>query len=362
MKERQSNIELLRILSMFFIVLEHIVLDGTEFFSAPVGHQLLAANSILGFTYVGVNVFILITGYFGADFSWKRLLSLYLICGFYELVSFIIAYLLGDAQFVTTSLSYIIFPLSRSSGWFVHCYVVLLFLLPLINAGLNNLDKKGYIYVLVTLTILNLYFGWFHKQEDFNASGYNASQMVYVYVIGRYLKQYVDWSRIRSGRGYIFMIWLILSILWGVTQTVCVTIHTIPHWNGWAYNNPVVLASAIALFMLFGCMEMKPSRTINMFAVGMFSVYLIHMNRYLGKYLYQGVHSIIYNPAVNDSLWLQVIILVAIALVVLFVLSLVDMPRAYIHKWIMSKYDNVVTLHTHAHTARINNMNNIDPV
>ena len=79
---RQSNIELLRIVSMFFIVLEHILIMGTEFFSASISNQLYVANSIIGFTYIGVNCFILITGYFGADFSWKRLVNLYLICMF----------------------------------------------------------------------------------------------------------------------------------------------------------------------------------------------------------------------------------------------------------------------------------------
>ena len=36
---RQSNIELLRIISMFFIVLEHVLIMGTEFFSASIGKQ-----------------------------------------------------------------------------------------------------------------------------------------------------------------------------------------------------------------------------------------------------------------------------------------------------------------------------------
>lgn len=336
MKDRQSNIELLRIVSMFFIVLEHILIMGTSFFDSHIGNQLIAANTIIGFTYIGVNCFILITGYFGADFSWKRLLSLYLICAFYELVGFVIAFGLGDVQLNRESLSYIVFPLSHSKEWFVRCYVVLLLLLPLINAGLNSLDRKGHTYVLVVLTILNLYFGWFQKQENFNATGYNVSQMVYLYVIGRYFYRSVDWDKLRSKCGYIFLIWLVSSVLWGVLQNIN-NLHPIPHWNGWAYNNPVVLVSSIALFMLFGCISMKPSRFINTFAAGMFSVFLVHMNRYLGKYLYDWVRSIIDSPEVSQSLCLQVITLIAIALVVLICLTVVDMPRAYVHKHIMKR-------------------------
>lgn len=351
MKERQSNIELLRIVSMLFIVLEHILIMGTDFFSVPSGNQLLVANSIIGFTYVGVNCFILITGYFGADFSWKRLLSLYLICAFYELVGFLIVYSQGDVAWSTTALSYIIFPLSHSSVWFIRCYVILLLLLPIINAGLNNLDKKGYLYVLLLLTILNLYFGWFHKQQNFNGDGYNASQMVYVYVIGRYLNQYVDWEKLRTYRGYILLAWFLLSVCWGIIQTINNNIHVVPHWNGWAYNNPVILASSIALFMVFGSMEIKSSRVIHTLAAGMFSVLLIHLNRYMGKYLYDGVRSLIYSPILSQSIWLQIVALILVAIMVLVGVAVIDMPRAKVHKWLMNKFEKVLS-HTHTHTHK----------
>lgn len=310
MKERQSNIELLRIVSMFFIVLEHILINGTDFYSHAIGNQLLVANSIIGFTYIGVNCFILITGYFGAEFSWRRLISLYLICGFYELVGSVIAYAHGDVAWSTTAWSYIIFPLSHSNMWFIRCYVILLLLLPILNAGLKQLNQQQYIYALIALTVLNLYFGWFHKQADFNATGYTASQMVYLYVIGRYLGRYTDWDKIRKYRHYLLLSWLVLSILWGVLQNVHNTVCVVPHWNGWAYNNPVVLVSAILFLAIFRCIEIRPSKWINLFGGAMLGVFLIHMNRYVGTYIYNGVRSIIYIPILANTMWLQVLVLV----------------------------------------------------
>lgn len=326
---------------MFFIVLEHIVIMGTDFFTAPIGNQFMVANSIIGFTYIGVNCFILITGYFGANFSWKRLLSLYLVCAFYEVVGFTVAYSHGDVVWSTKALSYIVFPLSHSNVWFVKCYVILLLLLPILNAGLERLDKKQYLYVLLLLTVLNLYFGWFHKQPNFNGDGYNASQMVYVYVIGRYIYHYVDWEKIRTYRGYVLAVWLLLSLFWGVIQNVNNLVHVVPHWNGWAYNNPVILASAISFFMVFGCMEIKTSQVINTLAAGMFSVFLIHMNRYIGKYLFDGVREFVYSPILNHSLGAQVFVLVVIAMVVVIGIAIIDMPRAKVHKWLISNVINI---------------------
>lgn len=343
MKERQSNIELLRIVSMFFIVIEHLLIMGTDFFSAPIGNQLLVANSIIGFTYIGVNCFILITGYFGADFSWKRLLSLYLICFFYELVGILFEYSMGDVALNTTSLSYMIFPLSHSNNWFVRCYVILLFLLPIINAGLERLEKRQFLYILLLLTVLNLYFGWFHKQENFNGNGYNASQMIYMYVIGRYISRYVNIAQIRILRKYILLIWCASSILWGVIQNIHNTIHSVPHWNGWAYNNPVLIISAVALFLFFASLEIKPSRIVNVFAAGMFPVFLIHMNRYIGPYLFHSVHDVIYSNLFTHALWIQVVVLIVIALLVLIACSIIDIPRARLHKWILCQYENLLS-------------------
>lgn len=343
---RQSNIELLRIICMFFIVLEHILIMGTDFFANPVGNQLVVANTIIGFTYVGVNCFILITGYFGADFSWKRLLSIYLTCLFYELAGFLIACGLGDVEWSMTVLSYILFPLSHSNIWFIRCYVILLLLLPILNSGLERLDKKQYLLVLLLLTILNLYFGWFHMQPNFNGDGYNASQMVYLYAIGRYLYRYVNWEQIRAYKNLFLVGWVIMAIIWGMAQNVSELVYEIPHWNGWAYNNPIVLIAAIVFFAYFRCIEIPQSKAVNILASTMVAVLVIHMNRYLGSYIFDGVREVIYMPVVANSLWLQVLALILLAVVGVMVLAMCDLPRLTVHKWLLNRE----LVHTHTHT------------
>ncbi|MBR6550684.1 MAG: acyltransferase [Paludibacteraceae bacterium] len=330
---RQSNIELLRIVSMFFIVLEHVLIMGTEFFSAPMGNQLYVANTIIGFTYIGVNCFILITGYFGADFSWKRLINLYLVCCFYELVGFVVAYYHGDVECTTTAIGYIIFPLSRSNTWFIRCYVILLFLLPIINLGLEQLNKRNFLYVLLLLTLLNLYFGWFQKQENYNAIGYNPSQMIYLYVIGQYLNRFVDWQSIKKRKFHLIISWILLSLLWGIIQNLSTNYH-IPHWNGWAYNNPIVLSASIIFFAYFLCLDIPYSKIINSLGVAMLGVFLIHMNRYLGNYIYGFVNSIVYYPTIAQSIIYQICILIGVSVGVYFMSYIIEIPR-----WIINDRD-----------------------
>lgn len=353
MRERQSNIELLRIVSMFFIVAEHILIMGTDFFSSSLGAPHMVANTIIGFTYIGVNCFILITGYFGAEFSWKRLISLYLICGFYELIGFIIAYVQGDAEMNVTAFSYILFPLSHSNAWFIRCYVILLLFLPILNRGLNGLDKKQFIYVIVLLTILNLYFGWFHKQANFNGDGYNASQMIYLFVIGRYLGKCIDWQHVRNYRKCIIGFWVMLSLFWGIIQNINDMVHVVPHWNGWAYNNPILILSAILFFAYFRCINIKPNKWINFLGATMLGVFLIHINRYMGGYIYDIVKTIVYSPMIADSLVLQVLVLICLAVVLVSIMGIVEMPRMQVHRWVLNKWTNIsLYTHTHTHTAR----------
>lgn len=346
---RQSNIELLRIISMFFIVLEHVLIMGTEFFSDPLGNQLYIANTIIGFTYIGVNCFILITGYFGADFSWKRLINLYLICGFYELIGFIVAYCHGDVECTATAIGYVIFPLSRSNTWFIRCYVVLLFLLPVINLGLDKLDKQKYVYVLFLLTILNLYFGWFHKHENYNSIGYNPSQMIYLYVIGRYLNRFMDWKSIKKRKIYLFISWILLSLLWGCIQNLSAN-YNIPHWNGWAYNNPVVLLASILFFVYFKCLDIPCSKIINVFGSAMLGVFLIHMNRYMGDYIYDCVNSVVYYPRMAQSIIYQMCILIGGSIGVLLLSSCFEILRLIVNNKLLKGRNILSYTHTHTHT------------
>ena len=102
----------------------------------------------------------------------------------------------------------------------------------------------------------------------------------------------------------------------------------------------------------FCTFESKPSRIVNALAVGMFPVFLIHMNRYLGSYLFHSVHDVIYSNFFSHALLAQVVMLIVIAILIIIVCSIIDIPRARLHKLILCHhYENLYT-HTHTHTGR----------
>ena len=77
---RDSNIELLRLVCMLFILLHHFIVHGSEFVTAP-SVWLTIMNSFL---VIAVDCFVLISGYFGIKAKWKGFIHLYVLCAFYS--------------------------------------------------------------------------------------------------------------------------------------------------------------------------------------------------------------------------------------------------------------------------------------
>ncbi len=83
---RKSNIELIRILAMMMIVIWHFIVHGLN--QNEYGDSILLSPfqySIASFFSIGVNLFILISGYFSIKLSWQGILRLYFLCLFYNL-------------------------------------------------------------------------------------------------------------------------------------------------------------------------------------------------------------------------------------------------------------------------------------
>ena len=290
---RNSSLELLRIVCMFFIVLHHFMLN-----SAFPGYEediLNASNPAVdiarfvnGYCCVAVNCFILITGYFGLKFKIKRLLSLYFVCAFYGLIGYLLHLYLGGYHFGRSVLDYTVFALSNSKWWFINCYIVLLFTAPLLNKAIENLNRDQYGIVLILLTIVNVYFGFVGGRTGYNQAGYCVAQFVYLYVIGGYLRRFVSLAEIRKNRGWFVTSFLILSGLIGLTACAGARLDGSPI-QAYYYNNPLVIASSFALFCFMLSFDFH-SRFINHFAASAVAIYIFQEQPFIGYgWLYPSV-------------------------------------------------------------------------
>lgn len=151
-KERQGNIELLRIICMFFVMIFHfnlnVILRNGET-SQGLNFLALFVNSLVS---VAVNTFVLISGFFSIKLRIKSILSYLIQTEFYALLAVLILVVVA----VLTSKTYILdgvltglIPLHPCGLWFVPCYALLMFISPSLNW--ISEDRKAHLTTMAVV-------------------------------------------------------------------------------------------------------------------------------------------------------------------------------------------------------------------
>lgn len=142
MMKRNLNIEALRVYMMLLIVLLHAT--GTYIdlhnirssFGLGVG-WLFGYRSI---TFLGVTTFAFISGYYGVKLKFSKCLAMELMALTYGLfVLLLCIYNHTDVTFGT--IRNYLFPICSGNLWYFSCYMMLLIVSPLLNVGLEAIDK-----------------------------------------------------------------------------------------------------------------------------------------------------------------------------------------------------------------------------
>lgn len=252
--QRESNIELLRIIAMWYILVHHLIVHAI-YPDVMTGQNGVTAEYAVysfleGFLYMAVDVFILISGYFGIKLRARRLWSLYLQCAFYGLLTYIFGVAIGVAPLVPHTFitkSVLIFS-HLSSWWFVVCYLMLMVVSPFLNYGMQQMTKREYLWVLACLTFVQIYLGWFWQKAAYDISGYSFINFVYVYLIGGYLRRYVSDNERIAQRKTAKLLYSGCALLFGICNIVRLYFK-IPFGNLWAYNNPIMIIGAVGLVL-----------------------------------------------------------------------------------------------------------------
>ncbi len=276
-KERNSNIELMRIIAMLFIISHHFLVHGMKIWE-DTSWDNLTLLSIDSFFFVGVNVFVLISGYSRIRFDLNKLLRIYVLTAIIGGVGYFAHLLIDNASLGRSLLYNTIFSISHTPGtWFIKTYIFLFLLSPILNTALDHFDKKQMRLVLLLLTGLCVYFGWFW-QDNVNKDGYNLINFIWIYFIGYYLRHYYDVKKLKPI--YYLVVWGIASI----SNAILFIVYD--KYVAWTYNNPLVVLAAIALFLFFVSFNFS-SKPINFIAQSTLGIYLLHENAYLSPLLYK---------------------------------------------------------------------------
>lgn len=317
--QRQSNIELCRIVSILLVMLVHTTFATFGWETQSLGIQTLAA-----FTIIGVNVFVLITGYFSVKLKWTTLINIAFICFFWMLVKVLGRYFLGES-FRMSNLFFI-----TKSNWFIPCYIGLLFLSPLLNLFCDKANKKTLLGGAFSLLLIEVWFDWLPPTPGLSIGtqgGCSVLSFAILYLLARYIKLYgiPVWFKKASP-----IIYVLCSLSLVALNVISFKIgHPLPKIV-YTYNNPIVILSSVAFLMMFEQMIFS-SKIVNHIAKSTLAVLLGHTALF---FLYTKQFNYIYD---NYS-GLQVVAYWTLAIIVVFCASVaIDQIRLLLYKAVEKK-------------------------
>lgn len=271
---RNSNLELLRIVSMLLVLLIHFVphhcLPDPESLSSETGTTLINL-CLKSLSFVCVNCFILISGYFGIRWKIKSFLSLLFQILFWIFLGICIAYFLniGLENNVTDALIGFI-----NARWFIPAYLALYVIAPVLNAFTEKCSSTELLRYLLIFYLFSTLFGYFLLSREFN-EGMSLISLIGIYLTGAYLKREDSVFKQFNARTSLLSYFLCGLVLF--IASLCLYIVGF-NKSIYGYLNPVVIIQSVFLFLFFKNLKIKFNPVINFIAASAFSVYLFHMH------------------------------------------------------------------------------------
>ncbi len=317
-KPREANFELLRILSMWMVVILHTLsrADALVEIGIPLSPLRFAGNYMESLCIVAVNVYVLLSGYFLSEttFRLQRLGRLLAQVFFYVLLIPAALLLLGQGQSIQINdfwsfFNYIL-PVSTEHYWFITAYVLLFVFMPVLNAGIHALEQKTF----QTMLRIALFFFCILKsicpvQLSTDHAGYDFGWFICLYLLAAYGRRYGFVSLLPAKMQYRLLkniyqggpsairsrekeaafnlylrstsaIWLLSCVLWLVhDKTGALAYYAQVPFH---YNALLTLTGALGIFEFFRhCTipEGRTARVIRKLSPYTLGVYLIHEHR-----------------------------------------------------------------------------------
>ena len=356
--QRESNIELLRIISIIFIVFFHLLTS----LSGQIGNASKFQTSLL-FCFdpvglVGVNIFIIISGYFlstSTKLSFNHIIKFVLENIFYVILILVVGFICIKTNYIekeqfysgsTIGLIYNSFTnIIGSDYWFIITYLFMYLLHPFINLLTNKLSNRNFILLILISTL----FSFLLPTLLFNNIQNNIGIFITSYLTGSYIRLNKDKILQKKSINYLIISLSILVFNFVLVFILLYFQDTVSFFGGLAnsfsgrYN---ILAYFVATFlMMFTIKYPFHNKIINLFASTTLGVYILHEGK-LKPILFKliGVDTLL----INSNNQLEVFKIICLwTIVVTIALMLIDLIRQFIFEKPIMKFINKYILKNH---------------
>ena len=279
---RASNIELLRMLAGMAVVILHFNYrqDGNGALTHATGMTRGALMLLEILCVCAVNVFLLISGYFGCTvrkIKVKKLLLLVLQTIVFRFLAQVILFA-SSRQWSLKTLAASLLPVN----YYVVLYVVLMLLAPFLNKLTDELTDAGRrLLILLLFSVFSVFATLVDALKEFSGaplaglspvgidgsmSGYSIVHFTVMFMLGGAIRKSGLEKRLKTW--HLLLLLALLAALIGAN-------HRFLPGIAWSYSNPLIILEACVVFLLFARMRFS-SPLINRLAPAAFTCFLIH--------------------------------------------------------------------------------------
>ena len=334
LKERNTNLDLLRIFSMFLIVFLHSidhsgVLEQAETCGNVTYYYV---RLTYGLCQVCVNIYVMLSGYFLVEskFRLHKLVTLWMQAAFYAFALKLIFMLSGLDDFSLISLAGCFFPILTGRYWFLTIYVGMYLVSPFLNILIRAMTRQQ--HGILNLCLFGLFSVWSSLHPAIagmnSGGGWGLAWFVVLYLAAAWFRLYYEpGSRpVKWFAGYLLIPAVIAGLQLLNRQLGIGLISSILR-NWFRYDSAPVYLMTVFLFVGFLNIRTtgkRASRLICTVAPLTLGVYLIHAHANVSPWLWDRLSL----PEKMDGLVFPVIQMVSV-LAIFAVCSFIDILRKH---------------------------------
>ncbi len=330
-KTRETNLELLRIVSMFLIIVHHCIIHGGGYAHTEGSNRIISYALIPG-GKLGFTAFLALSTWFLVDQTFRatRFLKVYLEVLFYSVLFTGVSAIFGATLKINQWIS-VFLPINGNIHGFASTYLVFYLLIPFLNKAARHINRKQTLFLVCLLAYVQVgsyLIGQFAKYYPPFRS--EITLFVLFYFISLYLKRYLplkeeNRKKTLAVSSIIFLFcWAFVFVTWILSDYESTNgIHRFLSSFCGDESSVIFIVGGYAMFFFFKSLKMPHVRWVNYLAKTMFGILLIHDHNFFRYVLWP---QIIHAASWYNSPWFLLIVLV-VSLAVFLACAAIDLFR-----------------------------------
>ena len=337
--KRNLGLDLLRIISMFMVLLLHILGQGGVLNALDSSSPKYAVAWFIEIAaYCAVNCYALISGYVGirSKYKYSNIAFLWIQTVFYTLLITLIFSIFKHDELTANSYWTAVLPVTKRAYWYFTSYFCIFFFIPAFNHIVNTMKKAQLKAMIISIIVIFSLIYTLARSNIIGSAvddlfvtgkGYSPIWLALLYVVGAYISKYCEDFKMPPYLCFVlYFVSIIITLIEHLTVKKSVLV---------GYTSPTILFCGIILLIGFSQLKInKLGGIISFFAPLSFSVYLIHVNPLVWKHFMKDR----FTEIAALSLPQMVLCILITAVCLYLICSAIDLIRHYLFKLLKLKH------------------------